>query len=62
MKGYIYNIESMELTLVLVGNQDAIENYAQYSIDTDTHALTYSPAFGSIDGVIETNDYETIEV
>lgn len=59
MKGYIYNAETMVLVAVLIGTQEQIEDYP---IDNDVNGLTYTPAFGSVDGVIDNGDYETVKI
>jgi len=59
MKAYIYNVETMEVVAILNGDQDQIESYG---IDSDMQAITYSPAFGCVDGLIENDQAEEINV
>ena len=63
MKLYVYNTETMEVAAIIEGEtNEACENVAseQYG-DTDYYGWTYTPAFGTNDGLIETNDSIEIE-
>jgi hypothetical protein len=54
MTGYIYNIESRKVVATLTSNSQAlIERTADRLADTETQGLTYSPAFGSNDGLVD---------
>ena len=57
MTGYIYNIDTRETLAELISeNQDLISTIAeQYGADAETVGLTYSPAYGATDGLIDMN-------
>lgn len=57
MTGYIYNTDSREVVATLTSsNQALIESTADaLGVDTETYSLTYSPAFGANDGLIDTD-------
>ena len=59
--GYVYNVETREIATIVIGDQDAIERYAE-DYDSDIYGLTYSPAFGVNDGLIETTSTKTVEL
>jgi len=57
MIGYVYDIDTMELIATIEGqNERQIE--AAFNYDTDTRALSYTPAFGCNDGIVLTNEIE----
>ena len=61
MKAYIYNVETKEVVAVISGDdQNKVE--AAAFIYGDEYGMTYSPAFGSVDGLIDTGEHEEIEV
>lgn len=69
MKGYVYavvraaNIESRVLVSVIEGETNSdIERVYSKRFDTDTYGLTYTPAFGSVDGLVENENSETIKL
>jgi len=69
MKGYVYavvraaNIESRVLVTVIEGETNSdIERFYSKSFDADTYGLTYTPAFGSVDGLVENENSETIKL
>lgn len=52
MKGYVYDVETLELIEAIEGDDDeAIESAFSVNFDTDSCGLTYSPAFGFKDGL-----------
>jgi acylphosphatase len=59
--GYVYNVETREVSAIVTGEQKAVESYAE-GYDSDTFGLTFSPAFGANDGLIETTATATIEL
>ena len=58
MKLYIYNLETKEIVATAEGEtNDDCENKAFYS---DYYGMTYSPAFGANDGLIDNGDAITL--
>lgn len=64
MKAYIYNIETKEVVAEIKGddNKLIIDKFDEIGYNTDEYGLTYSPAFGTIDGLITDGDFEVIDV
>lgn len=61
MKLYIYNPETMEvLATVERDTNEECEAVADANYDTNDVAWTYSPAFGMVDGLIDTEDAEEL--
>lgn len=60
--GYVYDAESMVVVAEITGEQAEVERYVGENYDTDTYALTYSPAFGFDNGLIESSDAEIINL
>ncbi|MDW1542448.1 hypothetical protein [Vibrio sp. YT-17] len=64
MKAYVYNVETMEVVVVISGETneqcEAKANDMGY-MGVDEYGLTYSPAFGSVDGLVETEYTEEVE-
>jgi hypothetical protein len=60
--GYVYNADTMELIAEITGEQIAIEDYVNTNYDLDEYGLTYSPAFGCNDGLVDNGDAETINL
>lgn len=57
MKLYIYDIETAEVVeTVTGGTQEQQEQYAFDEYGTNYFAWTYSPAFGTTDGLINNGD------
>ena len=62
MKLSIYNTETKEVVAIVNGETDAdCEDKAFNYLGVDEYAGTYSPAFGTVDGLIESDDVEVIE-
>jgi len=59
--GYVYNVETREIAAIVTGDQRAVESYAE-GYDSDTFGLTFTPAFGASDGLIETTSSETVNL
>ena len=57
--GYVYNVETRDIAAIVTGEQTAVEQYAE-GYDSDTFGLTFSPAFGANDGLIETTATKTV--
>lgn len=64
MKAYIYNVNTREVIAEIKGddNQSIEAKFDEIGYDTDLYGLTYSPAFGSIDGLVTDGDFEVIDV
>lgn len=64
MKAYVYNVETKEVVVIISGETneqcEAKANDMGY-MGVDEYALTYSPAFGSVGGVVETEHTETVD-
>jgi hypothetical protein len=64
IKAYVYNVETMEVVVIITGEtNDQCEDKANDIgyMGVDEYALTYSPAFGSVDGLVETEHTEEVE-
>jgi hypothetical protein len=59
--GYVYSVETKQILAEITGIQAAIEKYVNQNYD-DSCGLTYSPAFGCNDGLIDNNNVEYIEI
>jgi hypothetical protein len=59
--GYVYGIDSMVVVAEINGNQRDVERYVDDNYD-ETCGLTYSPAFGANDGLIQSADADIIYV
>lgn len=57
MKLYIYSVETMEIVAIATGesNEECEDKAAKY-LGTDEYAGTYTPAFGTADGLINSKD------
>lgn len=54
MKLYIYNTTTNEVVMTVDGDTNAeCENKASEYLASDEYAATYSPAFGTVDGLAE---------
>ena len=62
MKLYIYDEETREVVAVIDGDSNEACEGAANERFGDEYLSTYSPAFGTVDGLIETEDTERIEV
>ena len=62
MTGYVYNVDTREIAYVIHGDTDAaIEaKFSYLNIDADSYGITYSPAFGFADGLIQTEQTEEV--
>lgn len=64
MKLYAYNTDTMEVLAVINGESNAeCERKAEaagFGAGDET-GWTYSPAFGAVDGLVDTDDAEEIE-
>ena len=68
MKGYVYaavraaNVETNVVVAVIEGetNSDIESAYAK-KFDQDEYGLTYTPAFGAVDGLVENENAELIQ-
>lgn len=60
---YIYNNSTRKVVAVVSGKDNTCceRIAAERFSDTDYFGWTYSPAFGTRDGLIETDNYEAIE-
>jgi 7-keto-8-aminopelargonate synthetase-like enzyme len=59
---YVYDADTREVLAKITGEQGACERIATERFgDTDIFAATYTPAFGSSGGLIETEYCEEIE-
>ena len=54
--GYVYSVESKYVIAEVIGNQKDVEKYVDENYDDETCGLTYSPAFGFEDGLIDVVD------
>lgn len=63
MKAYIYNVDTREVVAEIKGddNQSIEAKFDEIGYDTDLYGLTYSPAFGAIDGLVTDGDFEVID-
>ena len=59
--GYVYNVETREIEAIVTGAQQAVERYAE-DYDSDVYGLTFPPALGANDGLIETTATKAIEL
>ena len=63
MKGYIYDINNNNVVARISSeNQTLIEKFIEENYDLDKYGLTYSPAFGTNDGLVETTDTKEMEL
>ena len=56
MKAYVYNVETLEVVLTINGEtNEQCESKANDMgyMGVDDYALTYNPAFGSVDGLVD---------
>lgn len=62
MKLYIYDTETMEVVAVANGNSnnECQMKAGEAGYSPDEYGYTYSPAFGTIGGLIDTEDAEEI--
>ncbi len=62
MKLFIYNVETKEVVAIVNGetNEECEEKAFNY-LGVDEYAGTYTPAFGTVDGLVESDDAEVIE-
>jgi hypothetical protein len=63
MKAYIYNEDTKIIIAEIKGDSEqSIEAKYCECFDTEENGLTYSPAFGFNDGLINDGDFEVIDV
>jgi len=60
--GYVYSIETGYVLAEVTGDVRAIEQYVATNYDLDMCGMTFSPAFGCNDGLIDNNDKDVIEL
>ena len=64
MKAYVYNVETMEVIVIVSGESneecEARINEMGY-MGIDEYGITYTPAFDSVDGLIETKHTESVD-
>lgn len=61
MKAYIYDVDTKEVVAVVDGTTNyEIEKAAEIYTGDDQYVLTYTPAFGTVNGLVITDDYEVI--
>jgi hypothetical protein len=62
--GYVYSVETKKVIAEITGETRQIEKYVDENYDSETCGLTFSPAFGFSDGLIDVvdNDKEFIEL
>lgn len=60
--GYVYSVESMMVLAEITGNQADVEKHVDENYDSESYGLTYSPAFGMGDGLIESTEAEIIDI
>jgi len=61
MKLYIYDEETRKVVAIILGESNESCEGAANERFGDEYLATYSPAFGTVDGLIETEDTELIE-
>ncbi|WP_347990090.1 hypothetical protein [Methylomonas sp. AM2-LC] len=62
MQAYIYNTNTKVIVATISGDdQTAIESEASI-YDGDEYAVTYTPGFGSVDGLLDTGEHEEIKI
>ena len=62
MRFYIYEVESNEVVAIVNGEtNEECEKKAFNYLGVDEYAGTYTPAFGSVDGLTENGDAEEID-
>jgi len=54
--GYVYDTDTMRVIAEITGDTREIEKYVEQNYDSDTTGLTFSPAFGCNDGLIDVVD------
>lgn len=63
MIGYVYAVESKVLVATITGNNNSdIEHAFERRYDADAHGLTYSPAIGAVDGLVDNGDADAIDL
>jgi hypothetical protein len=61
MKFYVYSTEDKAHVATITGDSNkACEAAFNDGYDTDAYAATYSPAFGSADGLVENADADQV--
>jgi len=64
MKAYIYNTDTKTVIAEILGddNKSIEAKFNEIGYNADEYGLTYSPAFGAIDGLVTDGDFEVIDV
>jgi hypothetical protein len=60
--GYVYNVETNEVAAEIIGEMRKIESYVNDNYDNDIFGLTFTPAFGVNDGLINTGHHDIIYI
>ena len=58
---YVYNLDDNALVARINGRDNAACEAAAESYDPDIYGRTYSPAFGAVDGLIDSIDAAEID-
>ena len=64
MKAYVYNVETMEVVVAINGetNEQCEAKAAEMGyMGSDEYGLTYTPAFESNDGLVESDTDEEVQ-
>ncbi len=62
LTGYVYNVETRSVVAEIRGYTREIEEYVMENYDADIFGMTFSPAFGSVDGLINSRDRDIIDL
>lgn len=62
LTGYVYNTDTMVVVAKITGTTRGVEGYVYDNYDDDIYGLTFSPAFGFVGGLIETDDAVIIDI
>jgi len=62
MNAYIYNIETNNVIAQIRGNDNQSIEAKFNEIYTGNCMLTYSPAFGAVDGLSTDGDFDVVDV
>lgn len=62
LTGYVYNVETRSVVAEIRGYTREIEEYVMENYDADIFGMTFSPAFGSVDGLINRGSLAEVDV
>lgn len=62
LTGYVYNVETRSVVAEIRGYTREIEEYVMENYDADIFRMTFSPAFWSVDGLINSRDRDIIDL